>query len=269
MPATIRRVAAVSIGCLLFAACGQEGSPEVIASNSTSSVPGATTTTTLPTGTTTVPTTDGSTTTDAATTTVAESTTTTTTTPLTPADLGLRADGIGPLVYGATVPAAIAVLQSVLGAPTEDTSAEYPNEVTPGQFESADNEFAFTQRFERTLCFANGLCATFGGPSTGALGFVGWRYEGSVEPRLTTRVGVTVGSRWSDFEPSIAVSEGGCYTIGYGETEGISLVLQSSGTMFGSFDDAGNYVIGSPDPSEVTVLSMSAGNLPIFLFDDC
>lgn len=269
MPATITRVAALSIGCMLLAACGQDGAPAVIASNSTSTVVG--TTTTAPTDTTTattVPTTDGSTTTDAATTTVAE-TTTTTAAPLTPADLVLRADGIGPLVYGATVPAATAVLQSVLGAPTEDTSVEYPNEVAPGQFESADNEFGFTQRFERTLCFANGMCATFGGPSAAALGFVGWRYEGTVEPRLTTRVGVTVGSRWSDFESSIAVSEGGCYTIGYGETEGISLVLQSSGTMFGSFDDAGNYVIDYPDPSEVTVLSMSAGNLPIFLFDDC
>ncbi len=268
MPATFTRVATLSIAGLLLAACGQDAAPDVIASNSTSSVVG--TSTTVPTDTTaatTVPVTEAPTTTEATTTTA--ETTTTTAVPLTPADLVLRADGIGPVVYGATVPAAIAVLQGVLGAPTEDTSAEYPNEVTPGQFESADNEFAFTQRFERTLCFGNSLCATFGGPSPDTVGFVGWRYEGTVEPRLATRVGVTVGSRWADFESAMTVSEGGCYTTGYGETEGISLVLQSSGTMFGSFDEAGNYVIGYPDPSEVTIVSLSAGNLPIFLFDDC
>jgi hypothetical protein len=268
MPATFTRVATLSIVSLLLAACGQDAAPDVIASNSTSSVVG--TSTTVPTDTTTattVPVTEAPTTTEATTTTA--ETTTTTAVPLTPADLVLRADGIGPVVYGATVPAAIAVLQGVLGAPTEDTSAEYPNEVTPGQFESADNEFAFTQRFERTLCFGNSLCATFGGPSPDTVGFVGWRYEGTVEPRLATRVGVTVGSRWADFESAMTVSEGGCYTTGYGETEGISLVLLSSGTMFGSFDEAGNYVIGYPDPSEVTIVSLSAGNLPIFLFDDC
>lgn len=267
MPVTITRVAALSIGCLLLAACGQDGAPDVVASNSTSSVVG--TTTTLPTDTTsatTVPVTEAPTT--EVTTTVAE-TTSTTTAPLTPADLVLRADGIGPVVYGATVPAAVTVLQGVLGAPSSDTSAEYPNEITPGQFESADSEFAFTQRFERTLCFANSLCATFGGPTPEALGFVGWRYDGTVDPRLTTRVGVTIGTLWADVGSAITVSEGGCYTTGYGETEGISLILQSSGTMFGSFDEAGNYVIGYPDPSEVTVGSMSAGNLPIYLFDDC
>jgi hypothetical protein len=49
----------------------------------------------------------------------------------------------------------------------------------------------------------------------------------------------------------------------------VNLYLESSGEWFQSFDDAGNYVVGNPDPADVTVTSMSAGNLRIFLFGDC
>jgi hypothetical protein len=67
----------------------------------------------------------------------------------------------------------------------------------------------------------------------------------------------------------MTVEQGGCYSAGYGQTAGVNLYLQSTGELFGSFDEAGNYVIGNPDPADVIVTSMSAGNLRLFLFGDC
>lgn len=263
---------AVALAAVTLAACGGTGAPTVMQSNTATSGPAPTTTavdsvvtSTMPVDTTVVDT--------AATTSIVETTTTgvasTTTAPLTAADLVLRADGIGPLVFGAPLDASLAVFSGVLGAPIVDESTDYPNQPTPGQYESVEGDYGFAHPFERLVCFDNGLCATFGGEAVGRLAFVGWELVAGNPPPLLTAAGVTIGSRWADFLGVMKVEQGGCYSTGYGQTAGVSMVLQSSGEVFMGFDEAGNYVAGDPDPADVTVTGLSAGNLRIFLFGDC
>ena len=93
-------------------------------------------------------------------------------------------------------------------------------------------------------------------------------------PEITTVIGVTtelphesVDVRLTVVAPRVAAvpAAGLCVDV----TVPHASFTVTSGTMFGSFDEAGNYVVGYPDPSEVTIVSLSAGHLPIFLFDDC
>ena len=262
----------LALVALSFAACGGTGAPQVVQSNSASTTPGETTTTADPAASTTVVDTtvvETSTTVADTSTSTTELVTTTTAPPLTPAGLVLRSDGIGPLVFGAPVADTLAVLTPVLGPTIIDESADYPNEPTPGQFESVEGDFGFAHPFERQVCFDNSLCITFGGSAPDRLAFVGWELGAGNPPPLLTTAGITVGVRWADFAGSMTVEQGGCYTAGYGQSAGVNLYLESTGEPFGSFDEAGNYVIGNPDPADVTVTSMSAGNLRLFLFGDC
>ena len=57
--------------------------------------------------------------------------------------------------------------------------------------------------------------------------------------------------------------------MGYGDSKGVSLTLQSSGTPFSSFDNDGNETTALPDPADVTVVQMQAGDQMIFLIGDC
>ena len=263
---------AVALAAGTLAACGGTGAPTVMQSNTATSGPAPTTTVeSVATSTTPVDTTvvDTIPPTTVAETTTTEAVTTTTAPPLTPADLVLRSDGIGPLVFGATVADTLAVLTPVLGPTIIDESADYPNEPTPGQFESVEGDFGFAHPFERQVCFDNSLCITFGGSAPDRLAFVGWELGAGNPPPLLTTAGITVGVRWADFAGSMTVEQGGCYTAGYGQSAGVNLYLESTGELFGGFDEAGNYVVGNPDPADVIVTSMSAGNLRIFLYGDC
>ena len=56
---------------------------------------------------------------------------------------------------------------------------------------------------------------------------------------------------------------------GSGEVAGITLLVSSAGEPFAIFDDDGNYVQGNPDPSDIEVFAMEAGDRPFFLFADC
>ena len=262
----------LALVALSIAACGGTGAPQVVQSNSAITVPGETTTTADPAASTTAVDTsvaDTSTTVLDTTTSTTVVVTTTTTPPLTPADLVLRSDGIGPLVFGAPVADTLGILTPVLGPTIIDESADYPNEPTPGQFESVEGDFGFAHPFERQVCFDNSLCITFGGSAPDRLAFVGWELGAGNPPPLLTTAGITVGVRWADFAGSMTVEQGGCYSAGYGQSAGVNLYLESTGELFGGFDEAGNYVVGNPDPADVTVTSMSAGNLRIFLFGDC
>jgi len=262
----------LALVALSLAACGGTGAPQVVQSNSATTVPGETTTTADPAASTiAVDTTvvDTSTTVLDTTTSTTTVVVTTTSPPLTPADLVLRSDGIGPLVFGAPVADTLGVLTAVLGPTIIDESANYPNEPTPGQFESVEGDYGFAHPFERQVCFDNSLCITFGGSAPDRLAFVGWELSAGNPPPLATTAGIAVGVRWADFAGSMTVEQGGCYSAGYGQSAGVTLYLESSGEWFQSFDDAGNYVVGNPDPADVTVTSMSAGNLRIFLYGDC
>lgn len=242
-------------------------------STPTSSTPTASTAG-APTTAATAPTTTGDTTTTAATTTVAAAATTTTaagpttTGPLTADGLVLRADGVGPITFGASYADVAARIGAVLGAPTLDETVEYP---VPSDGRFAVDEFGdvvFDFPTGRTTCYANGFCISAGGPDAGALAFVGWSYSGLAAPDLKTPSGVTVDARWSD-HPAIDVAEGGCFSEGTGLVDGIRVILVSEGEFFGEFDDDGNFVVGRPDPAEVIVVSLDTGTLPLFPFIDC
>jgi hypothetical protein len=261
----------LALVALSIAACGGTGAPQVVQSNSASTAPGQTTTTADPAASTTaVDTTVADTSTTVLDTTTSTTVVVTTTAPpLTPADLVLRSDGIGPLVFGAPVADTLGILTPALGPTIIDESANYPNEPTPGQFESVEGDYGFAHPYERQVCFNNSLCITFGGSAPDRLAFVGWELSAGNPPLLLTTTGITVGSRWADFAGSMTVEQGGCFTQGFGQTAGVNLYLESTGELFGGYDEAGNYVVGNPDPADVTVTFLSAGNLRIFLYGDC
>ena len=54
-----------------------------------------------------------------------------------------------------------------------------------------------------------------------------------------------------------------------GEIAGVQVLVTSQGVPFSSVDDAGNFVTQTPDPAEIFVDSMRAGEEPFFLFSDC
>jgi hypothetical protein len=66
----------------------------------------------------------------------------------------------------------------------------------------------------------------------------------------------------------MTVDEGGCFTRGSGETAGVEPLVTSQGVPFSSVDDAGNFVTQTPDPAEIVVGSLRAGDEPFFLFSD-
>ncbi len=188
---------------------------------------------------------------------------------VTAADLTLAADGVTPFRFGDTGASVVDGLTAALGAPLLDQAQTYPDPADDGTFLDATSEEGFVDPFGRTVCFANDLCAHFGGPAADSLTFTGWRLDGEGSPRLTTAAGVTVGSLLSDHLDHIDVGEGGCYTNGFGYTGGIDVGLWSSGEPFATFDPDGNYVTNSPDPATVSVLTMTAGDVPYFLYEDC
>ena len=208
------------------------------------------------------------TTTSAPTSTVAP---TTTTAPLTAADLQLSGTAIGPVAFGTGAQAALDVLVPLLGAPATDTSATFPTADESGSFINEADESIFAFPFLRRACFDNGFCISFGGASVEELQFVGYDYfsaEDPIEPVLTTTQGLPLGARWSDFPDAMTANPGGCYSQGFGESGGATLVLQSSGEFFGTFDGE-TYTTAVPDPAEVTVYGIRSGSNPGYVFDDC
>lgn len=188
--------------------------------------------------------------------------------PETPSGPVLDFDGILPFAFGAPDTEIVAGLIGVLGEPVSDESTEYPTDEA-GTFLDASGEEAYVAPFGRTVCFANALCAQFGAGSDTALQFTGWRFEGDAATGLATAGGITIGSRWADHVDAITIDEGGCSSVGYGSAEGIELTLQSSGEPFVTLAGDGSFSAGSPDPADVSVIGMQAGDLPVSLLADC
>ncbi len=188
--------------------------------------------------------------------------------PESPDDLILAFDGIRPLAFGTNDANVVATLVALLGDPISDESTEYE---TPeaGRFVNESLEEAFVSRFGRTVCFTNGLCTQFGAGSATALQFVGWEFGGDDAAGLATEDGITVGSLWSDHAEAIVADEGGCFAVGSGAADGVDVLMQSSGEPFMLVTADGGFEIGSPDPADVVVIALSAGDLPIQLFADC
>ncbi len=180
----------------------------------------------------------------------------------------LRLDGVGTHDFGNDVGAVVDDFTTLLGAPASDVAAEYPTLADGGRYESTDDEYRFIAPFSRTVCWSNSLCLAFGGVNSTALFFTGWRYDSDPTGSLTSTSGATLGTRWTDI-PSMTIAEGGCFTVGYGEVDGIDVVVQSDGLQFVEVDDSGNYIMNTPSPADVTILSMEAGDLPVSSYADC
>jgi hypothetical protein len=189
--------------------------------------------------------------------------------PATTADLVLVADGVGPLRFGTEADAVIGAINAVLGPPTSDAPAEYPVAADDGSFMSVDQELGWAQPFGRTVCWMNGFCGEFGGTVAGAYTFEGWFYAATDVDELAAPSGLDVGSTWADFADIITVDPGGCYSVGYGTAEGVTLAMQSSGEPFVVVDDEGTESPGAPDPADVTIMQMQAGDQVTYLFEDC
>ncbi len=255
---------------LTLAACG--GSSTTQASPTAPS-------TTIPTTTTAV-----TTTTTAASTTTAVTTTAVTTTAVTipgPAltadDLVLRNDGIGPLMFEAPADSTIAALTNALGTPTGDDVTEYPvfcgtadGCASAGNtYYSTDGDYpwSFDFPFGREVCFSNGLCAIFGGSDVNALAFVGWNSscgwdECNSVPPLFTSTGMTLGSRWADFD-DVMDEPTGCYQVAYSTTAGVALELSATtGEMFEppSYGTETTEAFVRPSPEVMVVWRLSAGD---------
>lgn len=245
---SIHRIAASCAACLLIVACSSSSTS--VGTGASTSIPSASTTTVATTPGTTLP-----------------ATASTTTVPA-PVDFTLRGDGIGPFDLGVPASELIDAFSAQFGPPTEDVAAEYPNDDASGGFLMDNGEVGFIAPFGRTVCWAFDFCADFGGNDATTLFLTGWTYGEDSGLTLTSTSGVTIGTRWSDV-PAITVSPGGCYTVGYGTIDGIELTLLSDGVEFTTFDAAGNYIENTPPPEQVSVTSMQAGDIPIFLFGDC
>lgn len=186
-------------------------------------------------------------------------------------DLTLRSNGLGTLDFGQADIDVIPSVSAVLGAPTEDALGEYPTFDDESRFFVNFEDTAFTRPFGRTTCYDNGICLYFGGDTGDALEFLGWSQSGfdlASDP-LVASSGVTIGSRYSDHLGEMTIDEGGCFTQGFGEIAGIRLLVTSEGVPFGSFDENGEFVVQTPDPSEIVVTNLAAGDEPFFLFADC
>lgn len=188
--------------------------------------------------------------------------------PTSPADLVLAFHGVEPFLFGMSRADVVAGLSALLGDPVSDDAREYPMP-DDGVFLTDDGSLAFVFPFGRTVCFTNGLCTEFGAGSDSALLFTGWNFAGDDAAGLATEDGITVGSVWADHLDAIEVDEGGCFQEGYGNATGVDLVLVSAGEPFLATDDDGNQTPQVPDPADVTVVAMSAGELPTARGADC
>ena len=213
----------------------------------------------------------GTTTTAAPETTVAATTTEAPTTTAAPAHapLILRGQGVGSFDLGMPYAEVLAGITAQLTFVSDD-SYEFPVVDDYGGHRSADGSLGFSAPFGRVVCWSDGssgkFCAAFGGAHAGALTFTGWRYSGNV---LTTISGVTGGSRWSDFPTMITPGQSGCFQNSAGSIDGVLVSVVSAGAPFGSYDAAGSFVPGDPNPADVSVTELDAGNYPYDTNADC
>ena len=186
-------------------------------------------------------------------------------------DLVLRSNGVGSADFGQVDIEVIPVMTALLGDPVDDRLGEYPTFDEDVNLYVDFEDSGFSAPFGRTTCYGNAFCLNFGGNTSDDLRFVGWSqggFESASEPMVTAD-GVTIGSRYSDHLGVMTVNEGGCFTEGFGEVAGITLLVTSEGVPFVSVDDVGNYVTQTPDPAEIVVRTMKAGDEPFYIYADC
>lgn len=194
------------------------------------------------------------------------STSTSTTTPP-PALPVLLGDGIGTHRFGDDSTDVMFGLTSALGSASSDELTWY--EPTDwGGFETHDGERQFIAPLGRSACWGMGLCLFFGGETTDSMTLVGWRYSSDFPGILSSPAGATVQASGADIV-GLQVGTGGCFTVGPGTVDGIDLQLLSTGEPFGGWDANGNWFDGHPAAADVTVMSMEAGDSPVYVYADC
>ena len=183
----------------------------------------------------------------------------------------LRGNGIGARDFGATDDEVLALLTPVYGGVNTDTSMTLPLNDSPGLWTDEFGETAFVTPLVRTVCFVNTVCTYFGGTDAPNLTFLGWDINGEASPEPTTIEGIMISDTWATHAASMTRDPGGCYSYGYGTTlDGIEVGMISSGEMFNFYDDAtATWADGNPDPADVTLVYLSAGERVFSLFEDC
>ncbi|MGB3736839.1 MAG: hypothetical protein WA964_17910 [Ilumatobacter sp.] len=188
------------------------------------------------------------------------------------ADLVLDVASVGAAGFSREDADTVRYFTSGLGSPISDESQSFPVPSSSGlDFETTDGFRAFAFQQSRELCWDNGFCATFGGRTVADLAFVGWNQD-SRNPAVTplrTSNGVTIGSRGSDFPDGFEVDNGGCFTFGFGTTNGVGVGLLSDGVPFGEVRPGGEFVFNTPPLSDVVVQFLFSGDAVIDLEGDC
>ena len=189
----------------------------------------------------------------------------------TPAALLLLGDGIGTASFGDTDDDVLALLTPGFGGVASDSSQTLDVNVDVDQWQSADGELQYTARLAREVCFTNLLCAVFGGPDAANLVFTGYYANEEGSAPVVTIEGIHLGDSWASALGAITRLPGGCFTYGSGTTtDGIEVGMVAETEMFNYFDEpSGTFVDGAPDPSTVTIVYLTAGDLVISLFADC
>ena len=181
-------------------------------------------------------------------------------------ELILSSVGVGPHPFGTGPVGLLEDLNERFGLPRTDEVTTFVT--NNGAYISEDGCCGFIAAAGREVCWPNGLCVTFGGPTTENLGFVGWLYQGDEFSGLHSAAGITLGSRWSNFLTSMTVQPGGCYTTGTGATND-GITLDVIGGDFAQVSDDGTFTTLLPAPEEVTVVAMSSGEHIYDLEGDC
>ncbi len=181
-------------------------------------------------------------------------------------ELILSAVGLGPHPFGTGPVELLGDLNERFGLPRTDEVTTFVT--NNGEYISDDGCCGFIAAAGREVCWPNGLCITFGGPTTESLGFVGWFYQGDEFASLHSAAGITLGSRWSNFLTAMTVLPGGCYTTGSGTTND-GITLDVIGGDFATVADDGTFTTLLPAPEEVAVAAMSSGDHIYDLEGDC
>lgn len=249
-----------------------EPPPTTAVPTSTSSAPPTTTPPTTTATSSTVP--DPSETTPATTAPVATTPPTTAAPVEGPDDLTLAADGILPLRFGAHDIDVVPVLRDVFGPPVSDRSVAYPV-ADDGLFVTEDGEEGYIAPYGRTVCWSGALCADFGAGAPETLIFTGWSLgaeaRGGPTAALATEDGLRVGATLDDVDELVTYDPAqACFQVAYGFAAGVEVELLSDDGVFAAPNpDGGGIVVREPDPTEVVVTGLSAGERPFFLFADC
>ena len=201
--------------------------------------------------------------------TTAPGSTATTAPPRDPDDLTLTFDSVGPHRFGDRDVDVVPALAGILGPPVRDDATEYPV-ADDGRFLDEFEEESYIAPHGRTVCFSNALCVQFGAGAPETLIMSGWRLDDSASSDLASTDGITIGSTWADHVDALAVEPlNSCFQVAYAGAGGIDVTLVSADEPFAAPNDDGDFVAGDPDPAAVTVIEMSAGELPFFVFADC